>query len=187
MFFLGLYDDEIPVSNNIDEIGSDIVKINTNKGKRKKTNIKGFFSNLKMPILLNKILITILSVLIILVIFYSIYLILQPSILETEITPNPTFITTETTAQLKLTIKNTTDLTLKNISIQTKAIDDTSIVITPSDNINIPILGKGESRNLIYKLTLLDNAKPGIYIINIKVITPAKVYTKQLKWEIKNP
>jgi uncharacterized membrane protein len=184
---MGLYDDEGQLEDlNPEEMGTALLSDKKDKkgklGKGKAKKIAGF----KMPPIVNKILLFVFAALIAVILIYSIYFSLQPSMISYDLKPNPTYMSDETTSNLKLLISNTSDETIKNAKVEVKPIDDLSLVIMPSDTIIVPILGAEEERLFDYKLNLIGNAPPGEYVILIKVTTPGEIYEERVKWEIKS-
>jgi len=183
---MGLYDDydedKITNNDNADKIGSEIIKSTRKGSKKKKFNVK----NLKMPKIVDKALLYVLSIFIAVVIIYALYILLQPTMINYNINPNPIFKTNNTEATLNLNISNVYKNTLKDITIEIAPIDNTSVAVIPSDPITINILGSGEERTITKQISLIGDAPAGKYVIKIKVKSPKEIIEKNIVWEIKN-
>jgi len=178
---MGLYDEnESDDQGNAEEIGKAVAKAN-----RKPKKGSAIASNFEIPELWKNIAIYALIVIFLGVIIYGLYLTLQPNMISYSIKPNPIYASDETVSQLKIEIENVNDYTLKNTRISVKPVDNVSVVVIPSDDIIIPILGPNEKRSFTYSVEGIGEIPAGEYTIVITSRTPAETYTKNVVWKVK--
>lgn len=191
--FMGLYDteedheesveeDEYEEEPEEDEPVKKVIKVKNTRGKETKLS-KGF----ELPKILPQIGMYLGIALLIAILIFGIYSLTKPNIISLKIKPNPSYLIydyAETT--LNVEIKNGFDYSLQDLTIKVTPNDSESIVVMPSEDAKIAIIGEDESRELNYKIGTVGNVNPGKYKITVELLTSQNIFTKEIFWEIKD-
>ncbi len=187
--FMGLYDNEEsseePQEDNYEEPEENepvkkVIKVKNTKGKETKLS-KGF----ELPEILPKIGMYLGIAILAIALIFIIYLLVQPNILKLKLSPDPSYLIygyAETT--LNVEIKNSFDYSLQDLTLKIVPNDSEAIVIMPSEDIKIAIIGEDEIRKLSYKIGTVGNVNPGKYRIDVELLTPQEIITEKVFWEI---
>lgn len=186
--FMGLYDEEGPIEeegNNEEGIGKVIKTINKRpKAKKKKLSASSGF---EFPAWLRSVLLGAGILIIVLILALVIYSSLKPQFLSTNLNKSPTYLSEgSSSTKLNVTVQNTKDYSLKNLTLNVTPIDKMSVAIVPSDEKKIGILGADEKREFTYDISTIGDVEPGDYAIKVTLDTGEETITKQIFWEIKN-
>jgi hypothetical protein len=191
---MGLYDEgdyEAPEETSSTEsnaVGKVIANVNKKPLKDKASKkIPSDSSSFGLPDWIRPLAIGLVSIILILVLGFLIYLAVQPNYLSVNLKPNPSLlIDGSSTTKLSVEVKNILDYDLKNLELSITPTDKLSVVVLPSDVKKISILGADETRQFNYDISSIGNISPGEYKITITLKTSEEVVEKQVTWKVQN-